>query len=188
MIQIEYVDPVILNPAPYNPRTMTDEALGRLASLLDAHGIVDPLIARRSDNLLIGGHQRLKANSMRTTPAAKVPVVYLDVDDEQAKALNIALNNPKAQGEYDYSILADILQELDAGVIDVEKATGFAEKDIAELMHGLDDCLPDGNVLPEPTLESECLIEIRCTKAALNDITETLNAWSERGDCTVDIS
>ena len=139
MINIEYVDADKLQPAQYNPRTMTDDAMGRLVKLLDAHGIVDPLIARRSDNMLIGGHQRLKANSLRANPDTQVPVVYVDVNDEEAKALNIALNNTKAMGEYDNSILADLLQELDNGEIDVEAATGFAEKDIAELMHGLDE-------------------------------------------------
>jgi ParB-like chromosome segregation protein Spo0J len=154
VINIEYVDADKLQPAQYNPRTMTDDAMGRLVKLLDAHGIVDPLIARRSDNMLIGGHQRLKANSLRANPDTQVPVVYVDVNDEEAKALNIALNNTKAMGEYDNSILADLLQELDNGEIDVEAATGFAEKDIAELMHGLDehanwdeamDGVPDGD-------------------------------------------
>jgi DNA modification methylase len=151
MIQVEYVNPDILKPALYNPRSITDEAMGRLVKLLDAHGIVDPLIARRSDNMLIGGHQRLKANSLRAKPDSLVPVVYLDVSDEQAKALNVALNNTKAMGEYDYSVLADLLQELDNGEIDVEAATGFAEKDIAELMHGLDEAVHEGeDVTPEP--------------------------------------
>ena len=108
MIEVQYVNPDTLNPAPYNPRTMSDDALSRLAKLLDSHGIVDPIIARRSDNLVIGGHQRLKANAMREKPDVEVPVVFLDgISDEQAKALNIALNNPKAQGEYDWPVLAD---------------------------------------------------------------------------------
>ena len=151
MIQVEYVNAEDLKPAVYNPRTMSDDAMARLVKLLDAHGIVDPLIARRSDNMLIGGHQRLKANSMRATPDEKVPVVYLDVTDEQAKALNVALNNPKAQGEYDYPVLADILQELDTGEIDVAAITGFTEQDIAELMHGLDEAKHEGeDNIPEP--------------------------------------
>jgi DNA modification methylase len=151
MIQVEYVNPDILKPALYNPRSITDDAMGRLVKLLDAHGIIDPLIARRSDNMLIGGHQRLKANSLRANPDSLVPVVYLDVSDEQAKALNVALNNTKAMGEYDYSVLADLLQELDNGEIDVEAATGFAEKDIAELMHGLDEAVHEGeDSTPEP--------------------------------------
>jgi len=69
-IKVEYVEPGKLNPAPYNPRQIDEDALKRLAKLLDAHGCVDPLIARREDGLLIGGHQRLKANELRKTPDA----------------------------------------------------------------------------------------------------------------------
>jgi len=142
MIAVQYVNPDTLNPAPYNPRTMSDDALGRLAKLLDSHGIVDPIIARRSDNLVIGGHQRLKANAMRKTPDAEVPVVFLEVTDEQAKALNIALNNPHAQGEYDWPKVADILQDIDTGDIDIPAVTGFSEEDLAGLVHGLDEFQP----------------------------------------------
>ena len=159
MIQVEYVNAEDLKPAVYNPRTMSDDAMARLVKLLDAHGIVDPLIARRADNMLIGGHQRLKANSMRATPDEKVPVVYLDVTDEQAKALNVALNNPKAQGEYDYPVLADILQELDTGEIDVAAITGFSEHDIAELMHGLDETSKD---IPDLTIGESYQVSAEC--------------------------
>ena len=143
-LAIEFVPPSELNPAPYNPRTIDDDALKRLAKLLDSHGFVDPLIARREDKLLIGGHQRLKANALRSKPDAKVPVVFLDgLTDAQAKALNVALNNPSAQGEWDRVKLAEVLQEIDTGELDVEALTAFSEAEIAELCHGLDEHAPE---------------------------------------------
>lgn len=48
-LRIEYVAPATLKPAPYNPRRMDPAALKRLVALLDAHGFVDPIVARRSD-------------------------------------------------------------------------------------------------------------------------------------------
>ena len=139
-IEIEYVAADSLKPAPYNPREMTQDALQRLATLIDSHGWVDPIIARREDSLVIGGHQRLKANLIRETPDEKVPVVFLDgVSDEKAKALNIALNNNEAQGDYDYPMLADLLQEIDTGELDIPALTGFSEDDIGKLVHGLDE-------------------------------------------------
>ncbi|MCK4625067.1 MAG: ParB N-terminal domain-containing protein [Phycisphaerae bacterium] len=141
-VKIEYIAPDKLNPAPYNPRTITDDALARLVKLLDAHGFVDPVIARREDNLLIGGHQRLKANALRSKPDAKVPVVYLEgLSDAKCKALNLALNNPSAQGEFDYPKLADALQDIDTGEFDIPSFTAFSADDIAGLMHGLDEHL-----------------------------------------------
>ena len=135
MIQIEQVDPAELHPAEYNPREITDDALQRLAKLLDAHGFVDPIIARREDGLVIGGHQRLRANAMRAKPDKKVPVVYLEgLSDDQAKALNIALNNPAAQGDFNPPKLADLLQSIDAADFDVPMFTAFSAEDLAEML------------------------------------------------------
>ena len=65
-INIEYVSPDKLNPSPYNPRRIDEESLRRLAKLLDSHGFVDPVIARRGDDLLIAGHQeRIAAETRR---------------------------------------------------------------------------------------------------------------------------
>jgi len=139
-VEIEYIDPDDLNPAPYNPRRASDEALKRLAGLMDVHGFIDPVIARKEDGLVIGGHQRLKANKLRANPDATVPVVFLaGVSDTRAKALNIALNNQEAQGEYDMPMLADLLQDIDTGEFEVPEFTAFSEDDIAGLMHGLDE-------------------------------------------------
>ena len=93
------IEPSKLNPAPYNPRKIDEENLKRLAQLMNSHGFVDPIIARKEDNVIIGGHQRLKANQLREQPDEKVPVIFLEgLSDAQTKALNISLNNPKAQG------------------------------------------------------------------------------------------
>lgn len=131
-LRIEYVNPADLKPAPYNPRQISEQALRRLATLLDVHGFVDPVIARREDKLIIGGHQRIKANALREYPAPVVPVVFLeDISDTRAKALNIALNNQEASGEFDMPKLADMLQQIDTGEFDVPSFTAFSDEDIA---------------------------------------------------------
>ena len=134
---IEYVDPAALSPAPYNPRTIGQDALKRLAGLLDAHGFVDPVIARREDRLIIGGHQRLRANKLRRRPDEKVPVIFLDgITDDRAKALNIALNNPRTQGEFDRPALAELLSEVDIPDEEMPQLTGFSQEDISEMLAG----------------------------------------------------
>ena len=141
-INIEYVNPSKLNPSPYNPRRIDEESLRRLMKLLDSHGFVDPVIARREDNLLIGGHQRLKANEMRQKPDLAVPCVFLEgLSDAQAKALNISLNNPLSQGEWDLPKLTELLLEIDTGEIDVPALAAFSEEDIAGFMHGKDEAV-----------------------------------------------
>ena len=156
-IRIEYVDPGDLVPATYNPRTITDAALRRLARLLDVHGFVDPIIARRQDKLIIGGHQRLRANAMRERPDPLVPVVFVaGVSDAKAKALNIALNNTEAQGEYDQPKLADLLIEIDTDEFDVPEVTGFAATDIASLLGELDD------VVADPAIPEAYQVVVQC--------------------------
>ncbi len=148
---IEYVEPGSLVPAPYNPRAIDEAALKRLTALLETHGFVDPVIARREDRLLIGGHQRLKANALRKKPDAKVPCVFLEgVSDEHAKALNIALNNPGAQGQYQPDQLAELLAELDRTELNLPAATGFRRDDIDGMIAALDaDALDDDVTIPE---------------------------------------
>jgi len=149
-IAIEYVDPATLRPAPYNPREAPPEHLRRLAGLLDRHGFVAPLIARRTDRLVIGGHQRLRANALRRRPSARVPVVFLDeVSDARARALNVALNNPRSQGRFAPRALADLLDGL-ADEVDLPELTGFDPEDVADLIGAAED-LPDlAEDLPPP--------------------------------------
>ncbi len=154
-INIEYVSPKVLRIAPYNPRKIDEESLRRLAKLLDSHGFVEPVIARKEDKLLIGGHQRLKANELRDKPDDKVPCVFLEgLSDTQAKALNIAMNNPHAQGEWDLSMLTDLLVEIDTGEIDVSDMMAFSEADVAELVHAKDEYNATEDETQEPQDEA----------------------------------
>lgn len=57
--QIEYVKASQLKLAEYNPRTIAPDELERLMTSLLEFGFVDPVIARREDRLVIGGHQRI---------------------------------------------------------------------------------------------------------------------------------
>ena len=58
---------------------------------------VDPIIARRDDKVVIGGHQRLLA--ARRLGLKEVPAVLVDLDQEQTRLLNLALN--RISGSWD---------------------------------------------------------------------------------------
>jgi len=127
-LAIEHVAPSKLKAAPYNPRRMSAEARAKLERGIGEFGLVDPIIARRKDKMVIGGHQRL--TSALAMGLTSVPVVYLDgISDTRAKALNILLNNPAAGGEYDNDLLADALRSLVDDGFDAS-LTGF---DLTEL-------------------------------------------------------
>ncbi len=50
-----------LKPDPANPRRISDEELEALTRSIREFGMVQPVIVRRDDNVVIGGHQRLLA-------------------------------------------------------------------------------------------------------------------------------
>ena len=92
-----------LRPDSANPRRISAGQAEALTRSLEQFGFVQPLLARREDDTVIGGHQRLDA--ARRLGYKTVPVTYLDVTREQARALNIGLN--KISGEWDKEKLRD---------------------------------------------------------------------------------
>ena len=87
-IQIAHLPIGDLRPDPANPRRISDEELESLTRSIREFGLIDPIIARREDKVVIGGHQRLVAS--RKLGLKQVPVVLVDLSEEQAKLLNLA--------------------------------------------------------------------------------------------------
>ena len=107
-IQIEQVPIGNLHPDPVNPRRISDQELEALTRSIRQFGLIDPIIVRREDKTIIGGHQRLLA--ARRLGYETVPVIYVDLSLEQARLLNIALN--KISGSFDQELLARLLSDL----------------------------------------------------------------------------
>ena len=131
---IEEVDIDLLRPDPANPRRISDEQLEALTRSLKEYGFVQPVLARREDNVVIGGHQRLLA--ARRLGYKTVPVTFLDLTPEQARLLNLSLN--KISGEWDNELLARMLADLKP-VEDIDLSlTGFSEDELLKLLKSLD--------------------------------------------------
>src|SRR5665811_1219360 len=123
-----------LRPDPANPRRISDEELDALERSLRQFGFVQPVLARREDRTVIGGHQRLVA--ARRLGLTSVPVTWLDVTVEQARLLGLALN--KISGSWDEQLLARLLSDLQA-VPDVDLSlSGFGEDEIGDLLRKLE--------------------------------------------------
>ena len=123
-----------LKPDPANPRHIGEAELETLTRSIQEFGLVDPIIARREDRTVIGGHQRLLA--ARRLGLKTVPVIYLDITKEKAKLLNVALN--KISGDFDQELLARLLSDL-AETPDLELTlSGFEEKEIKQLLKPLE--------------------------------------------------
>lgn len=120
-----------LNPAEYNPRktlTPDDAEYQKIKRSIEKFGYVDPIIINK-DGTIIGGHQRHSVLS--ELGYIEIDVVVLDLNKEDEKALNIALN--KISGEWDELKLKDLLVELDLGDYDIS-LTGFDNQELEELI------------------------------------------------------
>lgn len=133
-LQIEHVPIGKLRPDPANPRRISDQELEALTRSIREFGFIDPVIARREDKTVIGGHQRLLA--ARRLGYQTVPVVFVDLSMEQARLLNIALN--KISGSFDQELLARLLSQL-SQTPDVDLTlSGFGEDELKDLLKSLD--------------------------------------------------
>lgn len=123
-MKIENVAIDSLHPDPANPRTIGKEEMKALTRSLRQFDFVQPVLARREDSIVIGGHQRLVA--ARRLGWKTVPVIFLDLTVEQSRLLNLALN--KISGEWDQELLARMLAELKP-VEDIDLSlSGFTQR------------------------------------------------------------
>ncbi|HLF75986.1 MAG TPA: site-specific DNA-methyltransferase [Dehalococcoidia bacterium] len=123
-----------LRPDPANPRRISDAQIDALTRSIKEYGFVQPVLVRREDNTVIGGHQRLVA--ARRLGYKTVPVIYLDVTLEQARLINLGLN--KISGDWDQELLARLLADLNAAPDLDLSLSGFAEDEVAKLLKRLE--------------------------------------------------
>jgi DNA modification methylase len=126
------IDALRVDPA--NPRRITELELDALTRSLRTFGFVQPVLARREDRVVIGGHQRLVA--ARRLGITTVPVIWLDLPPEQTRLLSLALN--KISGSWDEQLLARLLGELQATPDLDLTLSGFDEDEVRDLLKSLE--------------------------------------------------
>lgn len=139
-----------LQPAPYNPRKITDKQLSMLAKSLREYGDLSGVVVNVRTGRIVGGHQRVKCldpkwEIIKTTSTDKTGTVatgtiktpfgalsYREVNwaEKKEAAANIAAN--KHGGDFDLPKLKEIIIDLDDGEFDTE-LLGFNQHEI-ELM------------------------------------------------------
>lgn len=119
--------------AEYNPRVISEDAKKRLRKMIAKHGLVQPLVWNRRTGNLVSGHQRLAAlDSLERTQDYALQVAVVDVNERDERILNVQLNNPSMQGEWDLDKLADL---ADSSAISPDEF-GFSDGDIAVMFGG----------------------------------------------------
>ena len=126
--------------AEYNPRQLTKDQYKHLKDSIDRFGLVDPIIVninKQRENIIIGGHQRVKV--AKDMNIKEVPVIELDLTYDRERELNVRLN--ANTGEWDTDILANMfeLDELqDWGFDDIDLKL-FEDEEIKEGLTDDDD-------------------------------------------------
>lgn len=116
--------------ATYNPRQITEQAKKRLRDALNRVGLVQPIVWNRQSGNIVGGHQRIKQlDALEGGTDYRLTVAVLDVDAVREKELNVLLNNPEAQGDWDLKALKDL---LDTDGLALEH-TGFGMADLMQM-------------------------------------------------------
>lgn len=131
----EVIDRGSIRNAPYNPRQIDRESAQRLRDSLSQHGLVDlPIWNKRTGNL-VGGHQRIsQLDALEGSKDYELMVNVIDVDEREEAQLNVKLNNPDMQGDWDFDKLADMAGEFDLSFDDM----GFSELSVDMMFDGDD--------------------------------------------------
>ncbi|MBG9980453.1 site-specific DNA-methyltransferase [Facklamia lactis] len=128
-----------LIPADYNPRKDLqpgDAEYEKLKRSIETFGYVEPIIWNEQTGRIVGGHQRLKV--MQDLNYKEIDCVIISIDEDQEKALNVALN--KISGSWDEDKLMSLMTDLEGSDFDVS-LTGF---DVDELDELFKDSITDG--------------------------------------------
>lgn len=122
-----------LKPYTKNPRKGNVKAI---AESLATNKQYRPIVVQKSTNqILAGNHTWQAAKYLGWT---KIAVVFVDVDDEQAKKIVLADNRTNDLAEYDDRVLGELLSSLDT-----ISGTGYNESDMEALVGAIGKALDD---------------------------------------------
>lgn len=159
-----------LAAAAYNPRRISRRALEALKESIRAHGFVEPVVVQRSGLVLIGGHQRVEALRALCAETGekmpRIPAVVLDIDDREARRLNVALN--RIAGEWDDAALAALLSSL--GSLDETEtlAMGLSAREVETLLS------PPPEAEETSAFARSVTLTVRCSSVAERDAVKGL--------------
>lgn len=141
--------------AEYNPRKLSADQERALRDSLTRFGFVDPAVINvhpDRQNIVVGGHQRLRVWAALGHTTA--PTVAVELDRDRERELNIRLN--RNTGEWDWDALSEYFDRddlADWGFDDEELADLFGDED------GNDDIPADNKDIDEESMKdtkNEC--------------------------------
>lgn len=154
---IQTINRADIKNAEYNPRIMDKEAKKRLKAGLKKHGLVSTLTWNKRTGNLVGGHQRLEQlDALEKNKNYSLDVCVIDVDEAEEAVLNVQLNNPSMQGDWDLDKLALITEDYGVGFEEM----GFTPLDV-DLMFDGDERFTQMFETPEAEEVKQGLAEVK---------------------------
>jgi hypothetical protein len=120
-----------LREHPDNKRRGDEVAI---SASMEAHGFYGACYVQRSTGYIVAGNHRSRV--ARRRGAATVPVIWLDIDDDQARRILLFDNKSADDATYDFDGLAQLLVEMSAGPGGLAD-TGYTDDGLAELLEQL---------------------------------------------------
>ena len=131
--QIEWHDPVQLEPYPHNARTHSDEQIARICNSIREFGWTNPILIDE-DGGIIAGHGR--AEAAKRLGIRSVPCLRLsELDADQRRAYVIADNKLALDAGWDMDLLRLELGDLREVGFDLT-LTGFDELAAEDILQG----------------------------------------------------
>ncbi len=175
-----------LEPAPYNPRTITDKSRNGLAASIEEFGDISGVTWNKQTGNLVSGHQRvalikkLGGQLFRTSngdsielrvgqDGKKFPVRIVDWDLAKEKAANLTANNAAIGGEFNED-LAALLDEVrgSVGVVQFTELNLDALLKEIPTLHSANGTDPDEEWVGMPEFDQPDAMPYRTIKVHFN--------------------
>jgi ParB-like chromosome segregation protein Spo0J len=128
-LAIETVPLSSVSEDPRNARLHDEANLRAIESSLAKFGQVEPLVVQASSRRVIGGNGRREA--MRRLGWSECQVVVVDLPDDEAEALSVALNRTGELASWNGPLLLESLERFKSqGTLE---ALGFSQADLEAL-------------------------------------------------------
>lgn len=172
-MQSEWVDIDKIKLWDRNPR-INEHVIQQIAVSIQQFGFINPIIVQRSTNKIIAGNTRFKAGLKLNLP--KVPVIYVDLDNERATAYAIADNKLGELALWDDELLKDLMLEIQESDIDLE-TLGFDEYELDSIFNdSMGDSLFDSDQISDDIADNATEnIVITCSLNSAQEIREAIN-------------
>lgn len=146
-----------INFAEYNPRAIDKDAKKKLSQNIAEVGLLGGIVWNQRSSRLVSGHQRIKDLDKKFKGEDyQITVTVVDLDENAEKEQNLFMNNPNAQGEFDFCKLGEMLQ---SGIDAV--SAGFDPAQVHQMFgNSIDQQTPeDIKVMADHVRELESTVE-----------------------------